>query len=72
MLHERDDAADNEPIQEVDNVQIGDVVDRVGLKDVESAFDDLQTIFVTKTYSCYATLTNHSSTSKGNRIMECT
>ena len=37
MLDERDDAADNEPIEEVDNVQIGDVVvDRVRYKDVES------------------------------------
>ena len=31
MLDKRDDAIDNEPIEEVDNVQIGDmVVDRVG------------------------------------------
>ena len=38
MLDERGDAADNEPIEEVDNVQISDVlVDRVGFKDVESA-----------------------------------
>ena len=39
MLDERDNSTDNEPIEEVDNVQIGDVVvDRVGFKDVESAF----------------------------------
>jgi hypothetical protein len=38
MLDERVDATDNEPIEEIDNVQIGDVVvDRVGFKDVESA-----------------------------------
>ena len=38
MLDERDDATDNEPIEEVDNVQVGDaVVDRVGLEDFESA-----------------------------------
>lgn len=38
MLDEIDDAANNEPIEEVDNVQLGDmVVDRVGFKDVEIA-----------------------------------
>ena len=38
MLDERDHAIDNEPIEEVDNVQVGDVVvDRAGSKDVESA-----------------------------------
>ena len=42
MLNERDDAVDNEPIQEVDNVQIGNVVDRVRLKDVESALMTLK------------------------------
>ena len=37
MLDERDDAANNEPIDEIDNVQIGDaVVNGVGYKDVES------------------------------------
>ena len=36
-LMKRDDAIDNEPTEEVDNVQIGDVVvDRVGFKDIES------------------------------------
>ena len=31
MLDERDDAIDNDPIEEVDNVQIGDVVmDTIG------------------------------------------
>ena len=44
MLDERDEAvADNEPIEEVDNVQIGDIViDRVGCKDVESALVTLK------------------------------
>ena len=37
MLDERH-AVDNEPIEEADNVQIGDVVvDKVGFKDVEIA-----------------------------------
>ena len=35
---ERDDAIGNEPIEEVDNVQIGDVlVNKVGFKDAKSA-----------------------------------
>ena len=37
MLDGRDDAIDNEPIEEVDNVQIGDV-----LVDVESALVTLK------------------------------
>ena len=38
MLDERDDATDNEPIEEVGNVQIGDVVvDKVAFKDARSA-----------------------------------
>lgn len=38
ILDERDDATDNEPMQEVDNVQIGDVlVNKVGFKDAKSA-----------------------------------
>jgi hypothetical protein len=37
------DATDKEPIEEVDNVQISDVmVDRVGFKDVESTLVSLQ------------------------------
>ena len=37
MLDGRGDALDNEPIEEVNNVQFSDVlVDRVGFKDVES------------------------------------
>src|ERR1700738_5238259 len=43
MLDERHDAADNEPIEEVDNVQIGDVVvDRVGFKDAKKALVTLR------------------------------
>ena len=44
MLDGRDEAvADNEPIEEVDNVQIGDyVIDRVGCKDVQSALVTLK------------------------------
>jgi hypothetical protein len=38
MLDERDNAIDNEPIEEAGSVQIGDVlVGRVAVKDVESA-----------------------------------
>lgn len=38
MLDERDNAIDNEPIEEAGSVQIGDVlVGRVTVKDVESA-----------------------------------
>ena len=38
-LDEIDDATDNEPIEEVDDVQIGEVVvDRVGFKDAKSTF----------------------------------
>lgn len=36
-LHEIDDAIDNEPIEEANNVEIGDVmVDRIGFKDAKS------------------------------------
>jgi hypothetical protein len=36
MLDERDDVVDNQPIEEVDNVQISDVIiDKVTSKDVE-------------------------------------
>ena len=50
MLNERDDAVDNEPIEGVDNVQIGDVVvDRIRFKDVESALMTLILFFGTKT-----------------------
>ena len=38
MFDKRDDVVENELIEEVDNVQVGDaVVDTVGSKDVESA-----------------------------------
>ena len=43
--------SDNEPIEEVDNVRIGDVmVDKVGFKDVESALTTLNQFLGTKTY----------------------
>ena len=39
MLDEIGDVVDNEPIEEVDNVQIGDVVvDKVGVKDAQNAW----------------------------------
>ena len=38
MIDERHYATDNEPMKEVDNVQIGDVVvNKVGLKDAKNA-----------------------------------
>ena len=38
MLDERDDAVNNEPIEEVDIVHIGDViVDKIGFKDTQIA-----------------------------------
>lgn len=38
ILDEKGDGADNKPIEEVDNVQIGDVVvNRVGFKDAKIA-----------------------------------
>ena len=50
MLDGKDDATDNEPIEEVDNVQVGDVVvNRVESKDGESALLTLK-YFGTKTY----------------------
>jgi hypothetical protein len=43
MLDERDDAIDNESIEEVDNVQTDDVVaNRVGFKGVESTLVTLK------------------------------
>lgn len=54
VLHERDDAADNEPIEEVDDMRIGDVVvDRVGFKDVGSAQVTLKQFQKQKAYRCY-------------------
>ena len=45
MLNEGDVVANNEPIEEVDNVQIVDmVVNRVGFKDVESSLVTLEII----------------------------
>jgi hypothetical protein len=50
MLDERHDATDNDLIEEVYNVQIGDVIDIVRFKDVESALETLKQNFGTKTY----------------------
>jgi hypothetical protein len=39
VIAERDGAANNEHVEDIDNVQIGDVVvDRAWFKDVENAF----------------------------------
>jgi hypothetical protein len=43
MLDEKDDATDNEPIEEANNMQPGDVVvDRLGFGDAESALVTLK------------------------------
>ena len=43
MLDERNDAIDNEPIEEIDNMQVGDVVvDKVGFKDAKNTFVTLK------------------------------
>jgi hypothetical protein len=43
MPDERDDVVDNEPIEEVDNVQIGDVVvERIIFKDAKRALVTLK------------------------------
>jgi hypothetical protein len=43
MLDEGSGAVDNEPIKEVDNVQISDMlIDKIGFKDVESALVTLE------------------------------
>lgn len=53
MLNERDDAIDNELIEEVDDMQISDVVeDWVGFKDVENAWLTLEKK-LEKKYWCY-------------------
>ena len=45
MLDQKDYATHNEPIEDNDNVQLGDlVVDKVGFKDVESAFVTLKQV----------------------------
>ena len=46
MFVERNLATNNDPIEEVDNVQIGDVVvDRVGFKDIETLKCKMTIIF---------------------------
>jgi hypothetical protein len=43
VFSEKDDAVDNEDVEEVDDVQIGGVVvDRVGFKDAKSALSTLK------------------------------
>ena len=45
MLDQKDYATHNEPIEDNDIVQLGDlVVDKVGFKDVESAFVTLKQV----------------------------
>ena len=45
MLDQKDYATHNEPIEDNDTVQLGDlVVDKVGFKDVESAFVTLKQV----------------------------
>ena len=45
MLDERNDVADNEPIEEVDNMQIGDVVvDRVEYQGCYKCFSDVLSV----------------------------
>ena len=50
----KDSAAYNEPIEENDNVQLGDmVIDKVGCKDIESALVSSKLILETKKSWCY-------------------
>ena len=50
MLDERDVVVDDESIEEVDSVQIGDVVvNKVGFKDIESALVTSKFFLGTKT-----------------------
>lgn len=54
IINKIDDAIDNEPIEDIDNVQIGDVVaSRVGSKNVESALVTMKQKIGTKAYECY-------------------
>lgn len=51
MLDERDNVVDNKPIQEVDNVEIGEVViDKIRSKNFESAFVIETNFEIKKTY----------------------
>ena len=66
MLDEMGDGADNKPIKEVDNVQIGEVVvDRVRFKDVKIALVTLKQFFGTKPYWCCTSHLEQSNTSSG-------
>jgi hypothetical protein len=71
-LDKRDDAVDNEPIEEVDNVQIGDmVVDRVGFKDVESALMTLIHFLEQRLLMLHLS-SKAFKHFKGNRTLACT
>lgn len=66
MLDEIDNAVNNEFIEETNNMQFGDViVDRVGLKDDEKCFSDLEIIYETKTCRCCTFHLEWLGTSKG-------
>ena len=73
MLNGGGDVTNNEPIEEVDNVQIGNVGgNRVGFKDVESALVALKLFFGMKTYRYHTFHPKHLDTLKRNRILACT
>ena len=62
MMH----ATDNEPIEEVANVQIGEDVFRESrIQGRRKCISDFQTIFETKTYWCCTSHLKHLNTSKG-------
>lgn len=48
MMDDNDDVVDKEPNEEVHNVQIGEVVDRVGFNDAKSALVTLYPFFGNK------------------------
>jgi hypothetical protein len=70
MLDERDDAADNDHIEEVDNVQIGDIMmDRVGLQNARSALVTLKQFLKSRSTDVNTFPLEHLNTSKGDRIL---
>lgn len=73
MLDDKDDAIDNELIEEADNVQIGVmVVDSVGSKDVESALVMLKKKLKQKLDDVTPFSLKAMNTSKGKKILACT
>lgn len=73
MLDERDDAIDNESIEEVDNVQIDDVVaNRVGFKGVESTLVTLKQFPEQKVIDITPIVQSIRTLQKGNGIWTCT